>query len=151
MNYSDCVIYKITCKNPDIKSIYAGHTFNLYKRSLLHKINCNNSNTKQYNSKLYTTIRDNGGFNNWTIEVVENYIDCSSLDDARARERYWCDELHADLNTYRPIISDDELKVIKKNVLKKQLVRKDLADSLMKLHYFLSNVSSDVENYLGKL
>ena len=96
MNYSDCVIYKITCKDPDIKSIYVRHTFNLHKRSLQHKSNCNNSNNKEYNSRLYKAIRDNGGFNNWTIVVVENYIDCSSLDDARARERYWCDELNAD-------------------------------------------------------
>ena len=38
MNYSDCIIYKITCKNPDIKAIYVGHTFNLNKRSITHKV-----------------------------------------------------------------------------------------------------------------
>ena len=76
MNYSDCVIYKITCTNPDIKSIYVGHTFNLYNRSLEHKSNCYNQNNKQYYSKLYTTIRNNGGFNNWNIEEIENYVDC---------------------------------------------------------------------------
>ena len=43
---------------------------------------CNNPNNKQYNSKLYKTIKDNGGFNNWTIEVVENYVECNSVDDA---------------------------------------------------------------------
>ena len=110
MNYSDCIIYKITCKNPDIKSIYVGHTFKLHKRSLLHKSVCNNPNNKQYNSKLYTAIRDNGGFNNWTIEAIESYVDCSSVDDAKARERYWCEELNADLNKNKPIISDEELK-----------------------------------------
>ena len=110
MNYSDCIIYKITCQNPDIKNIYVGHMFNLHKRSLDHKSKCNNPNSKEYNSKLYTTIRDNGGFNNWTIEIVENYVDCSSVDDARSRERYWCKELQANLNKNRPIISDDEIK-----------------------------------------
>ena len=110
MNYSKCVIYKITCKNPEIKSIYVGHTFNLHKRSAEHKSNCYNQNNNQYNSKLYTSIRNNGGFNNWTIEVVENYIDCNSLDDARSRERYWCEELNANLNKNKPIILDYELK-----------------------------------------
>ena len=42
MNYSKCVIYKITCKKSDIKSIYVGHMFNLNKRSLHHKSNCYN-------------------------------------------------------------------------------------------------------------
>ena len=106
MNYKDCIIYKITCKNPYIKSIYVGHTFNLYKRSLLHKSRCNNPNNKQYNSKLYTTIRNNGDFYNWTIEAIENYVDCKCVNDARARERYFYEELHADLNTYKPIIKD---------------------------------------------
>ena len=46
MNYSDCVIYKITCNNPDIKSIYVGHTFNLKRRSAEHKSICNNPNNK---------------------------------------------------------------------------------------------------------
>ena len=89
--------------------------FHLYKRSLEHKSNCYNQNNKQYHSKLYTTIRNNGGFDNWNIEVVENYVDCNSLDEARAKERYWCEELRADLNTNRPIISDDELKEYIKN------------------------------------
>ena len=110
MNYSDCIIYKITCKNSDIKSTYVGHTFNLNRRSAEHKSICNNPNNNQYNSKLYTSIRTNGGFNNWTIEAIENYVDCSSVDDARARERYWCEELNADLNKNKPIISNEELK-----------------------------------------
>ena len=42
MNYSKCIIYKITCKNPDIKAIYVGHTFNLYNRTIKHKSECNN-------------------------------------------------------------------------------------------------------------
>ena len=110
MNYSKCIIYKITCKNPDIKAIHVGHTFNLHKRSLHHKYRCKNPNNNQYNSKLYKTIRDNGSFSNWTIETVENYVDCNSLDDARARERYWCEELQADFNKNKPLIADDEYK-----------------------------------------
>ena len=95
MNFSDCIIYKITCKNPEIKNIYVGHTFNINRRSLQHKSNCHNQNSKKYDTKLYTAIQNNGGFNNWTIEVVENYVDCNSLDDAKIRERYWCNELSA--------------------------------------------------------
>ena len=40
----------------------------------------------------------------------EIYEECNSVDDARARERYWCEELNADLNKNKPIISDEELK-----------------------------------------
>ena len=84
--------------------------FNLHKRSLHPKYRCNNPNNNQYNSKLYKTIQDNGSFSNWTIETVENYVDCNSLDDARARERYWCEELQADFNKNKPLIADDEYK-----------------------------------------
>ena len=83
MNYSTCVIYKIKCKDETIPDLYVGHTFNLKKRTMLHISSCNNPNCKGYNFKLYQVIRSNGGFDNWIFEVVEEYKNCKSIDDAR--------------------------------------------------------------------
>ena len=110
MNYSKCIIYKIKCKYETVPDQYVGHTFNLQKRTALHKSNCINPNRKEYNIKLYQIIRSNGGFENWTVEVIENYTECNILEDARKRERYYIEQLKANLNNNRPIITAEEKK-----------------------------------------
>ena len=104
-----CVIYKIRCKDEAITDLYIGHTFNYPRRVTNHKNHCSNHNSK-YNNKLYQTIRSTGGINNWKFEIVETYTECKSIDDARNRERYYIELLHANLNSYRPIRTLDEKK-----------------------------------------
>ena len=48
-NYSNTIIYKIICKNEDIKDVYIGHTTNYQQRYRLHKSNCNNDSSKGFN------------------------------------------------------------------------------------------------------
>jgi predicted GIY-YIG superfamily endonuclease len=60
------IIYKICCDDlPEY--IYVGSTKSIIKRKSQHKIHCNNGNTR----KLYTTIRENGGWNNWRMVIIE--------------------------------------------------------------------------------
>ena len=110
MNYSKFVIYKISCKDETVNDLYVGHTFNLYMRNAKHKSNCNNPKSKLYNCKLYQFIRSNGGFENWNIEVIENYTEYNSLENARQRERYWIEVTRANLIICRPIITSEEKK-----------------------------------------
>ena len=110
IDYSKCVIYKIVCNDLNVKYIYIGHTTDFTKRKSHHKYACNHSNNKEYNCKVYKTIRDNGGFENWTIVIVERMENCKDSEEARSRERYWYEQLSANLNTFRPIVSDDEIK-----------------------------------------
>jgi hypothetical protein len=110
MNYSTCVIYKIKCKDETIPDLYVGHTFNLKKRTALHKSDYNNQNSKRYNYKLYQVIRSNGGFENWIVEVVEEYKNCISLEDARNKEKYWFNKLEANLNSNNPLRTVEEKK-----------------------------------------
>ena len=105
-----CVIYKIRCRDEAITDLYVGHTFNYPRRVFKHKSNCNNPNSIHYNNKLYQTIRSIGGINNWKFEVVETFSDCKSIDDARNKERYYIELLHANLNSYRPITTSAERK-----------------------------------------
>ena len=97
-DYSKCVIYKITCLDKTIEYIYVGSTTNFTQRKRHHKSNCNNENNKElYNLKLYTTIRENGGWLNWTMVQIEEFS-CNNKRESECREEYWRVELNAQLN-----------------------------------------------------
>ena len=66
-DYSKIVIYKIVCNDLNITDCYVGHTTEFTKRKWSHKGDCNNDKSKSYNSLIYTFIRNNGGWNNWTM------------------------------------------------------------------------------------
>ena len=101
INFSKTVIYKICCNDATITDIYIGHTTNLGRRKYEHKSHCNNDKSKSYNLKQYEFIRKNGGWDNWSLIQIEEYP-CENVNEARARERYWIEELKATLNSDIP-------------------------------------------------
>lgn len=107
IDYSKTIIYKIVCNDLNITYTYVGSTTDLTKRKNQHKTDCNNPNGAGHNYKLYTTIRENGGWSNWSVVLVENYP-CDSGTEARKRERYFYELYNADLNVIRPFTSDVE-------------------------------------------
>jgi hypothetical protein len=102
IDYSKTIIDKIVCNDLYITDVYVGHTTNFIKRKAQHKYNCNNIDGKSYNFKIYNTIRNNGGFENWSMIEIEKFQDCNDINEASARERYWYELLHANLNTNCP-------------------------------------------------
>ena len=102
INWSRCVIYKICCKDISVKEIYVGHTTHPIRRKTQHKYDCNTKKSPRHNLKLYKTIREHGGWNNWDIIIVENYNTCIDKLDARKRERHWYESLNATLNVKVP-------------------------------------------------
>jgi len=109
VDYSKSMIYKLCCKDVNIKEIYVGSTTNLIKRKYLHKSNCYNKNIKNYNCYVYKFIRDNGGFKNWSMIMIENYS-CEKKRELEKRERYFMELLNATLNTYKPFTTEEEKK-----------------------------------------
>jgi hypothetical protein len=100
IDYSKTIMYKIVCKDIEIRDINVGQTTEFTKRKY------NNSNlTKQISLKhndpcnriLYDTVRNNGGWDNWSMIKIENYP-CETRLDAESRERYWMEELKSNLN-----------------------------------------------------
>jgi hypothetical protein len=92
--------YKIISKNENIKEIYIGKTTNFKRRVVRHKSNCNNINGSHYNLKVYQYIRENGGWDNFDmIEIEKGEYDNK---DSAFRERYWIEELNANLNSEIP-------------------------------------------------
>ena len=98
LDFSKAVIYKISCNDIDIKNIYIGSSCNFTNRRAKHKKNTNNKVGKLYHLKLYKFIRDNGGWDEFKIEIIENYP-CNNSIELIDREKYYIRLYNADLNT----------------------------------------------------
>ena len=107
VNYDKSIIYKLCCKDPSITDEYVGSTVNFTRRKCHHKSDCCNENSKNYNYRVYQFIRDNGGWENWSMVELERYC-ATDRKDLNARERFWFEELGATLNTHIPNRSQAE-------------------------------------------
>jgi hypothetical protein len=101
IDYSNTIIYKITCKNPAITDVYVGHTTNFVQRKHAHKQSCNNNKSSNHACKLYEVIRANGGWANWQMEII-NFFNCADHYAARKKEQEYFIELKATLNSIEP-------------------------------------------------
>jgi hypothetical protein len=104
--YIKTVIYKLICKDITIVDCYVGHTTNKKSRINEHKYACNNSNSKSYNAKLYETIRNTGGWDNWSLVEIEAYP-CDTKEQAHSREQFWIHSLNANLNMISAVLDID--------------------------------------------
>lgn len=102
IDYSSTIIYKITCKDDDVKDVYVGHTTNFVQRKHAHKNTTHNERSAHHNSKLYKTIREHGGWDNWKMEIIQFY-NCANQYEARVKEQQHYLELKATLNSIEPL------------------------------------------------
>jgi len=102
IDYSNTIIYKITCIEPTITDVYVGHTTNFVQRKHAHKRSCTNQKSANYKCKLYTVIRNNGGWINWKMEIV-NFYNCHDHYEARKKEQEYFISLKATLNSIEPL------------------------------------------------
>jgi len=106
--YANGKIYKLCCKDPTITEIYIGSTLEQYTRKHAHKNACNNPNSKNYSFYVYQYIRQNGGFENWNLVILEEYA-AENKNDLFWKEREWIERLQPSLNCMKkPIVSKDE-------------------------------------------
>jgi hypothetical protein len=96
IDYSKTVIYKIVCNDLTIADCYVGSTTDFTKRKCKHKSDC-----KKSDKKVYTFIRNNQGWENWSMLEIEKYP-CNDNNEARLRERFWYEKLNAQLNMVNP-------------------------------------------------
>ena len=105
--YENGVIY--TIKTDD--GLYVGSTIDLYGRKASHKCNAkNNSKTL-----LYQNIRANNY--EYVIELHKPFP-CLNRTELQIEERKVCEELNANLNTYKCYSSPQEIKEYNINYLK---------------------------------
>lgn len=98
-NYNNAVVYKIFCKDPNFIEYYIGSSADIIKRKNNHKTACNNSNDPHYNIYLYKQIRENGGFQNFYFEILEQ-VSCKNKAELLLREMYYINLLKPTLNKH---------------------------------------------------
>lgn len=99
--YDNFCIYKIY--QPEVpEMIYIGSTINFSQRKSNHKKYCNNKVSKKYKYPIYQYIRGCGGWEKFTISIVEKYP-CKSKTEGLQREKELIDLYKAKLNTISPI------------------------------------------------
>jgi len=99
--YQKAVIYKICCKDINIKEIYVGSTCNFNRRRNGHKSMCKSEKGRYYNLSVYQYIRNNGGWDNWDMIMIEQFS-CEDKRQLEKRERFWLETLGATLNKQMP-------------------------------------------------
>lgn len=105
------IIYKICCDDlPEF--IYVGSTKAFRQRKSLHK-----QRVITYNTKLYSTIRENGGWDNWRMIILEDIGDVS-LTQARIKEEEHRLNLNANLNMLKCYRTEEEIKEQQKELYK---------------------------------
>jgi hypothetical protein len=102
IDYSNTLFYKISCKDTNITDLYIGHTTNFVQRKSGHKQGCNNPKYANYNCKVYNVIRQNGGWDNWRMDIIA-YHECKDLYEARTKEQEYFILYNATLNSIEPM------------------------------------------------
>ena len=98
-DYSNTVIYKISCRDPTVSGVYVGHTVDFIKRKYAHQ---KSSEDNKCTNLLYRTIRMHGGWNNWEMKMV-GFFHCNNLTEAREKEQEFFISLNASLNSVEPM------------------------------------------------
>ena len=97
-------IYIWFCNDsPDL--FYVGGTIDIRERMIKHKSDYN----KNKEIKLYTIARENGGYDNFTYEVVDTHA-CETKKDLRIHEQLWIDKLQPSMNSKKAHKTQEQTK-----------------------------------------
>jgi hypothetical protein len=116
-DYSKAIIYKIVCNDDNIKDCYVGSTCNFAARRRSHRAIILNPNRKHHNLYVYSFIRANKGWSNWTIVEIEKY-NAINKEDLHKRERHYIEQFGATLNQVIPTRTIQERNEINKEYIK---------------------------------
>lgn len=112
---NDYVFYKIICLDNSVELCYVGSTANFIKRRSSHKNTCNNENNKNYNLKIYKTIREYGGWSNFKMIQIGTREQLTLRQAEQIEEEYRI-ELNANMNGRRCYITEEQKPKRKKEI-----------------------------------
>jgi len=111
---------------------YVGSTTNLARRTYEHKSRCYDKNCKQYPVKLYQTIRDTGGFQNWKMLVLEKKL-CKDKTERLQIEQDYLNKLNClTCNVIRAYCSEEYKTEWKKEYRKKWYIDNKIRVSIIR-------------------
>ena len=111
-------IYKIVCKDDNIKEFYIGSTFNIQNRIRCHKSTHKNIKSKAYNKKVYKYIRENGMWINFNIVILETF-ECETTKEKEQKEQEYINKLNPLLNMKKAYQTKEEFLEQSKQTKKK--------------------------------
>ena len=115
---NDYTFYKIVCLDKDLDLCYVGSTANWKQRAIAHKYNATSEKSSQYNIKLYQTIRENGGWDNFKMIQLGTREQLKKR-EAEAIEEDYRQELKAVMNTIKCYKTEQERKEDRQKTLNK--------------------------------
>jgi hypothetical protein len=136
---NDYVFYKFVCNDEAIECCYVGSTANFNDRKRGHYNMCNNPNDKRYNYKIYETIRENGGWENWKMVIIGEEKEIS-LTQSRILEQKYIDELKTNLNMIRAYRTKEDVAECNK---KKYEKKKEIYKANARVYY---NANKEKQN-----
>ena len=105
--YDNCSIYMLCCKDTNITDLYIGSTRNFRNRKYDHKGCVNNPNKKAFYRFQYQFIRDNGGWDNWSMIELDNLSDITKRQLEYA-ERKFIEAIKPSLNCNASFTTTEE-------------------------------------------
>ena len=139
-DYKKCVIYTIKSG----EGLYVGSTCNFNQRKYKHKSSLNNENDKNYNLKLYKTIRENGG--EWSIQPHAEFP-CKSKMEMCIEEERVRQELKADLNSNSCFLTEDERLKYQKDYKKDYYINNKEAIAVKDKNKYIKNKEKLTEKF----
>ena len=104
LQINDYTFYKITNINGDVDLNYVGSSSNMKQRRRAHKSDCYNPNSPRYHLKLYETIRQHNGFDEFKF-IELGYAKQITLYEAHIIEEEYRLNLMSNLNTNRCMLT----------------------------------------------
>ena len=92
------IIYKISCKDKNIRDFYIGSTIDFNRRKSVHKHYCKSG----FNLKLYNFINENEGWDNFEMEIVQKYANIQNRNELNQIEYKFILHMNPTLNRHNP-------------------------------------------------
>ena len=107
INHANTQIYRFVCNDVNITNTYVGSTTNWSHRKTSHKKCCIDPSNRVHHLKVYQVIRANGGWDNWTMILVEDYP-CNGKREAEQREQYWKEHYNDNMGMNKAFITEEQ-------------------------------------------
>lgn len=134
IDYNETKMYMLKHKEDvDNRNIYIGYNTDWNRRLIAHKCSYNTGS----NRLVYQYIRQNGGWNEWEMKLIEDYP-CLSKQEAMFRERELMRLYNSTLNDIKNQIMTDEekkeyMKTYQRDKEKKAIMDKEYREKQEKI------------------
>ena len=115
---NNSVVYQI--RDKDENCLYVGSTINFHSRIIRHRHNADNLEVNIGSKKIYQKIRELGGFENVCCQVIQSFSNLNKQ-QLLEKEKEYINLLKPSCNMRKPFRTQEEIRIDKKKMEKKEL------------------------------